>query len=115
MPSSTTTAPWKTILLRSARSIVSPLRRLPVVAGRELPVQWGSSQPRRRRAMAYDGYQCLRIRVERGVAFATIDHPPINLLDVALIQELDRLGREVAADDAVRVLVLDSADPEFFV
>ena len=65
--------------------------------------------------MAYDGYQCLRVRIDRGVAFVTIDHPPINLLDLALIQDLDRLGREVEADGAVRVLVLDSADPEFFV
>ena len=65
--------------------------------------------------MAYEGYRCLRVRVERGVGFATIDHPPINLLDLALIQELDRLGAEVETDDAVRVLVLDSADPEFFI
>jgi enoyl-CoA hydratase/carnithine racemase len=65
--------------------------------------------------MSYQGYECLRVRVERGVAFATIDHPPINLLDLALIQELDRLAREVEADDGVRVLVLDSADPEFFI
>ncbi len=26
-------------------------------------------------------YECLRIRIERGVAFVTIDHPPINLFD----------------------------------
>ena len=65
--------------------------------------------------MGYEGYRCLRVRVERGVAFATIDHPPINLLDLELIQELDRLGAEAAADDAIRVLVLASADPEFFI
>jgi enoyl-CoA hydratase/carnithine racemase len=64
--------------------------------------------------MAYDGYEALRITVAGGIARAAIDHPPINLLDLTLILELDRFGREVEADDTVRVVVLDSADPEFF-
>ena len=64
--------------------------------------------------MAYADYQLLRIRVDAGIARATMDHPPINLLDLALILELDRFGREVEADSSVRVVVLDSADPEFF-
>ncbi|HYB99143.1 MAG TPA: enoyl-CoA hydratase/isomerase family protein [Candidatus Limnocylindrales bacterium] len=65
--------------------------------------------------MSYEGYECLRIRVEDGVCFATIDHPPINLFDLELMQEMDRLGREIEADDDVRVVVFDSADPEFFI
>jgi enoyl-CoA hydratase/carnithine racemase len=65
--------------------------------------------------MPYDDYQALRVVVDRGIARATIDHPPINLLDLALIIELDRFGREVEADESVRVVVLDSADPDFFV
>jgi enoyl-CoA hydratase/carnithine racemase len=65
--------------------------------------------------MPYEGYDCLHIRVDRGVAFVTIDHPPINLLDLALIQELDRIGVELAADDSVRVAVFQSANPEFFI
>ena len=65
--------------------------------------------------MGYDGYRCLRVRVDRGVAFVTIDHPPINLLDLELIGDLDRLGAEAAADDGIRIVVLESADPEFFI
>src|SRR5437867_12061318 len=65
--------------------------------------------------MAYGEYRCLRVRLDRGVAFVTIDHPPINLLDLALMRELDDIGREVEADDAVRVVLFDSADPEFFI
>lgn len=65
--------------------------------------------------MSYDAYQCLKIRIDRGVCFATIDHPPINLFDVALMQEIDSLGRQVEADPAVRVVVFDSADPDFFI
>ena len=32
-----------------------------------------------------------------------------------LIAEIGRLTQELAADDAVRVLIVDSADPEFFI
>jgi len=65
--------------------------------------------------MPYDGYQCLKTRGERGVAWVTIDHPPINLLDLQLIQELDRIGCELEADGEVRVAVFQSANPEFFI
>lgn len=65
--------------------------------------------------MAYDGYECLKIRIDKGVAFVTIDHPPINLFDLSLIHEMDRLGREIEADATVRVVVFDSANPDFFI
>jgi len=65
--------------------------------------------------MPYDGYQCLKIRSDQGVAFVTVDHPPINLFDMALILEVDRVGRELEADAQVRAVVVDSADPDFFI
>lgn len=65
--------------------------------------------------MAYEGFECLRVGVKDGVARVTIDHPPINLFDLALILEMDRLGRELEADADVRVVVLESADPDFFI
>src|SRR6478672_9255917 len=65
--------------------------------------------------MAYEDYELLRVAVDGGIARATIDHPPINLFDLALMLELDRFGREVEADDGVRAVVVDSADPEFFI
>jgi enoyl-CoA hydratase/carnithine racemase len=65
--------------------------------------------------MAYDDYQLIRIAAAGGICRATIDNPPINLLDLQLLTEIGRLTREVAADDEVRVLVVDSADPEFFI
>lgn len=65
--------------------------------------------------MAHQGYAGLRVQVAEGVARVTIDHPPINLLDLALIGDLDRLTRELAADDEVRVVVFASANPDFFV
>ena len=65
--------------------------------------------------MPYEGYDCLQTRVDRGVAFVAIDHPPINLLDLGLIQELDRIGQELEGDGDVRAVVFRSADPDFFI
>ncbi len=65
--------------------------------------------------MAYEGYDCLRFKMDRGVLFATIDNPPINLFDLSLMREINRLGKEIEADDDVRVVVFDSANPDFFI
>jgi enoyl-CoA hydratase/carnithine racemase len=65
--------------------------------------------------MANQDYKALRIAIDRGVAFVTIDNGSINLLDVTLIGDLDRAGRELEADPKVRVVVLQSANPEFFI
>lgn len=65
--------------------------------------------------MPYDEYAALRVEIEAGVAHVTIDHPPINVLDATLMTELDRFAAAVGEDEQVRVVVLQSADPEFFV
>jgi enoyl-CoA hydratase/carnithine racemase len=65
--------------------------------------------------MSYDEFTALRVRLERGVAFVTIDHPPLNLFDLTLVQEMARLGDLLAADEAVRVVVFESANPYFFI
>ncbi|MFI5395744.1 MAG: enoyl-CoA hydratase/isomerase family protein [Candidatus Binatia bacterium] len=65
--------------------------------------------------MAYDDYSGLKVAVDHGVAFVTIDHPSINLLDLTLIADLDRAGRELEVDPSVKVVVLQSANPDFFI
>ena len=65
--------------------------------------------------MASEQCESLRVSVDGGIARVTLDHPPVNLLDLTMIIDLDRVGRALEADEAVRVVVLDSADPEFFV
>ncbi|MEY2454491.1 MAG: hypothetical protein QOD92_4065 [Acidimicrobiaceae bacterium] len=65
--------------------------------------------------MAYDGYETLRVSVADGIARITIDHPPINLFDLQLMLELDRLGGEVSDDAEALVVIVDSADPDFFI
>jgi enoyl-CoA hydratase/carnithine racemase len=63
----------------------------------------------------YSDYKCFQFRFDAGVAFASINHPPINLLDEVLSQEFDRLSRELETDASVRVVVLQSALPDFFI
>jgi enoyl-CoA hydratase/carnithine racemase len=65
--------------------------------------------------MAYQDYKCLKFHIDRGVAWVTIDNPPMNLLDAKLVQDLARAGGELEADPEVRVVVFKSADPEFFI
>ena len=64
--------------------------------------------------MAYD-LQLIHVDVDGGVAVATIDAPPMNVMTIPLYFELAQLAGEVEADDSVRVLVLRSADPDFFI
>ena len=65
--------------------------------------------------MRYADYNCFQFRFDSGVAFVSINHPPINLLDEVLSPEFDRLGRELETDESVRVVVLQSALPDFFI
>src|SRR3984957_4527496 len=65
--------------------------------------------------MRYSDYRCLRLEHDAGVTHVTIDYPPINLLDEVLSDELEKLGRELEADEGVRVVVVQSALPDFFI
>ena len=65
--------------------------------------------------MSYEGYNLLKIRVDKGVVFATIDNPPINLLNNDLYGEFGKLATEISGDDNIKVIVFDSADPDYFI
>lgn len=65
--------------------------------------------------MNYDGFEALSVSLKQGVATVTIKHGEINLFDVTLIGEMDRVGQALEADEQVRVIVLQSANPRFFI
>ena len=65
--------------------------------------------------MNYADYHLLKTSVDQGVATVLIDNPPINLFDMPLMEEMIRLGQDLKADDDVRVVVFESADPDFFI
>jgi len=60
-------------------------------------------------------FETLRVRQEGAVLFAEIAAPPMNLLGPELVRDLVSLIQRVEADDAFRVLVFKSADPDYFI
>ena len=63
--------------------------------------------------MPYD-YKLISVRKEGRIAYATVSNPPINLVTVPLYMELAALSKELAADGDLTVVVLRSANPDFF-
>ena len=60
-------------------------------------------------------FETLKVRKEGAVLFAEISAPPMNLLGPELVRDLVSLIQEAEADNAVRVLVFKSADPDYFI
>jgi enoyl-CoA hydratase/carnithine racemase len=60
-------------------------------------------------------FETLIVRREGGVLFVQIASPPMNLLGPELVRDLVSLIEHAEADDAVRVLVFQSADPDYFI
>jgi enoyl-CoA hydratase/carnithine racemase len=63
--------------------------------------------------MAYD-YQLLDVAVDGRIAWITISNPPLNVITLPLYAELAALSKELKADPGLTVVVLKSADPDFF-
>ena len=68
-----------------------------------------------RDALMSDHYEKLRVAHRSGVVTVTIDNPPVNVLDAALMSDLRRFLTEVRDDDAARVVIFESASPDFFI
>jgi enoyl-CoA hydratase/carnithine racemase len=60
-------------------------------------------------------FETLNVRVESGVLFVEIAAPPMNLLGPELVRDLVSLIKQAEADDAFKVLVFKSADPDYFI
>lgn len=57
----------------------------------------------------------IETKTTHGVMYATIDAGPINLMTMDLTAALARTAHEADNDASVRVLVLQSANPDFFI
>jgi enoyl-CoA hydratase/carnithine racemase len=60
-------------------------------------------------------FATLSVAEAGGVVTVTLDHPPVNLLDAPMLGDLARLVGELERSETARVVVVRSADPEFFV
>jgi enoyl-CoA hydratase/carnithine racemase len=64
--------------------------------------------------MTEQSYELLNMELDRRVLWVTINHLPVNLVDEAMILELERLVEELEHRADVSVMVIRSADPDFF-
>src|SRR5262249_16026871 len=60
-------------------------------------------------------FETLNVRKEEAVLFAEIAAPPMNLLGPELVRHLFSLIQRAEADNAIKVLVFKSADPDYFI
>ncbi len=65
--------------------------------------------------MTPQSYKTLRVAHNAGVARVTLDAPPVNVLGVTLMTELRNLLTALRDDASIRVIVFDSANPEYFI
>ena len=108
MPTSFSSLTRRTVLAVSAAG--GAVNRLPTplaaAAGSNQPSKQGDSQ------MMFD---TLLVRRENAVLFVDVAAPPMNLLGPEMVRDLVSLIRQAEADDAIRVLVFKSADPDYFI
>jgi enoyl-CoA hydratase/carnithine racemase len=64
--------------------------------------------------MGYD-FRTVAVEVLDGVATCTVSNGDINLFDGALYGDMSRLAVQLQGDDDVRVVVMQSANPSFFI
>ncbi|MFK3690763.1 enoyl-CoA hydratase/isomerase family protein [Agrobacterium tumefaciens] len=65
--------------------------------------------------MAGNDYKTIRFERSQGLATITIDNAPVNVLDVTLMSEIRQVLISLRSDRDTRVIVFQSADPEFFI
>jgi len=65
--------------------------------------------------MAFENYKLINVAVQGKVAYATINNPPVNVITPPLLDEFVRLSAEFAAHEDLLVVVLRSANPDFFI
>ncbi len=63
--------------------------------------------------MSYD-FKLVKVSVDGRVAHVTISNPPVNVITTELFAELTALSTALKADPELTVVVVRSADPDFF-
>ncbi len=52
-------------------------------------------------------------QIQDGVAFLTLDRPPLNVMNIAMLQQLETALNQLSRDNSARVLVLNAAGKLF--
>lgn len=57
----------------------------------------------------------VKLEIQEQVALLTLDHPPVNALSPAVVDELDAILRHIEVQDEIMAVVLTGAGPKIFV
>ena len=60
-------------------------------------------------------FQTIKLREEGAVLTVTLANPPINLMTGLMVQELFQLTGYLMGNRSIKVVIVDSADPDFFI
>jgi len=60
-------------------------------------------------------YSTFSLKQDGAILRVTLNNPPINLMSFKMIGELFQLSGALVVDNQTRVVIIDSADPDFFV
>lgn len=60
-------------------------------------------------------YSTFSLHRDGAILRVKFNNPPVNLMSFRMIGELFQLGGELVVDSSTRVVILESADPDFFI
>ena len=60
-------------------------------------------------------YQTLEVTQRVSVVEVTINNPPLNVMTLQLYSDLVEFTEKVEHDDSVKVIIFQSANPDFFI
>ncbi len=65
--------------------------------------------------MQSNTYKTFTYMADKGVGWVTFDNPPVNIQDIAMLDDLNTLAESLESDKTVKAVVFQSAHPEIFV
>ena len=65
--------------------------------------------------MPYSGYKTFKTTQLPGILYVSFDFPPVNIQGVPMLDDLDKLCTQLESDKTIKVVVFESANPDFFV
>lgn len=60
-------------------------------------------------------FSTLSLNQDGAILTVTLSNPPINLMSAKMVEELFQLAGRLIGDPEVKVVIFDSADPDFFI
>ncbi len=65
--------------------------------------------------MDYKGFKTFTAQKNGEILVVTFDNPPVNVQDIPMLKDLDKLAQTLEEDKTVKVVIFESANPDFFI